>query len=43
MYNDAFISLKVKLFNKYFGRVRFSTGMGNDTPALNFRDINLVG
>jgi len=24
-------------------RVQFSTGMSNDTPALNFKDINLVG
>ena len=24
-------------------RARFSTGMGNDTPALNFRDVNLIG
>jgi hypothetical protein len=24
-------------------RVRFSTGMSNDTPALNFKDVNLVG
>jgi hypothetical protein len=24
-------------------RVRFSTGMINDTPALNFKDVNLVG
>jgi hypothetical protein len=24
-------------------RVRFSTGLGNDTPALNFKDVNLVG
>jgi hypothetical protein len=24
-------------------RVRFSTGMGNDTPSLNFKDVNLVG
>ena len=24
-------------------RVRFNTSMNNDTPALNFRDVNLVG
>ncbi len=24
-------------------RARFSTGMSNDTPALNFRDVNLIG
>lgn len=24
-------------------RVQFSTGMSNDTPALNFKDVNLVG
>ncbi|MEE9368289.1 MAG: DUF4815 domain-containing protein, partial [Pontiella sp.] len=24
-------------------RIRFSSGMNNDTPALNFRDVNLIG
>ncbi len=31
------------LANGVLVRVRFSTGMGNDTPALNFRDVNLIG
>lgn len=31
------------LANGVLVRVRFSTGMGNDTPELNFRDVNLIG
>ena len=31
------------LANGVLVQVRFSTGMGNDTPALNFRDVNLIG
>jgi len=44
---DAIVPAEEELLPNIAGniiiRVRFSSGMSNDTPVLNFRDVNMIG